>query len=132
MHKHLITALEIASTNVYDPFIDYHLAAVIVGGGAIISQGVNTSSSNGFVEHYTTSVTGKKEAWRSTHAEMSAILQCRRKTDLTGCKIFVARRGKEKGGPAMARPCMICEQVLLAYGIMTLKKSGSSDRIVRI
>lgn len=117
MHKHLKTAFDLVNSYVYDNHIDFHLAAVIVSGGSIISQGFNKGNTNGFVEHYADRVRGKRNFCLSTHAEMDAVLKARNKTDLTDCKIFVARRRRDDGKPGMARPCPICEEVLLSHGI---------------
>jgi deoxycytidylate deaminase len=117
MHKHLESALELASNNCYDAHVDYHLSAIIVSGGSIISCGFNKGATNSFVEHYADRVRGKRNFCLSTHAEMDAVLKVRSKTDLTGCKIFVARKRKDNGLPGMAKPCPICEEVLLSYGI---------------
>lgn len=119
LHKHLQTAFSLVEANLdrYDRAQDFHLAAVVVRGGSIISTGYNKTNTNGFVEHFADKVRGKRNFCLSTHAEMDAVLRARSKTDLTGCKIFVARRRLIDGGSGMARPCAICEEVLRSYGI---------------
>jgi deoxycytidylate deaminase len=118
MHKHLELALKRASSHVYDPNADYHLCALIVRGGSVISVGYNRRSTNAFVEHYTDQVRGCGRGYSlSTHAEMDAVAQARDKTDLTGCKIYVARRRMGDGTTGLARPCEICQTVLWSYGI---------------
>lgn len=119
MQKYLQTALRCADAHEYDAHIDYHLCAAIVRGGSIISVGYNRKTTNAFVEHYTDLVRGTGRGYSlSTHAEMDAVIQARDKTDLTGCKIFVARRcGHMFTNVGLARPCEICFSVLQAYGI---------------
>lgn len=117
MHKYLRMALDIASKNEYDDTLEYHLCAIIVRGGSIVSVGFNKRSHNSFVEHYMDVAKFGRDWCCSTHAEMDAVLRARGKSDLRGCKIFVARRRKRDGQPAMARPCEICQHVLYNYGI---------------
>ena len=119
MHKLLQKVAVEAERHEYDSGADYKLAAMIVKGGAIISVGFNKRQTNSFVEHYHTLANGKKDFCLSTHAEMDAVLQVRSKVDLCGSKIYVARiRKNEKiGHLAMAKPCRVCQRVLLSYGI---------------
>jgi len=116
MHKYLRMAMAYASSYDYDDPLEYHLCAVIVRGGAVVSVGYNKRGFNSFVEHYGDRAKGRD--WcLSTHAEMDAVLKARGKIDLQGCKIFVARKRKLDGSCAMARPCEICQHVLFNYGI---------------
>lgn len=147
MNKHLKAALDL--THTCDKDMDFYHSAVIVGGGKVISTGVNRWVTNGFVEHYTNRIRGPRDYTLVMHAEMDAVLKARNKTDLNGCKIYLARRRKDQftpGLPGVARPCPICEEVLRAYGIkrayytmdehhygvMHLTKHETEDRIVRI
>lgn len=120
MHKYLKIAANLASSHDYEECLDYRLCAVIVRGGNIISVGYNKKNTNGFVEHYTDKVRGNdRDYCLSTHAEMSSILAARNKTDLSGCKIFVARirppEARQRLG--LAKPCAICRASLSAYKI---------------
>ena len=117
MHKHLRLAMASAATYDCDSSLEFNLCAVIVRGGAIISIGFNKHSTNAFVEHYADVSRGNRDWCSSTHAEMDAVLRVRSKTDLRGAKLFVARRRKSDGSPAIARPCEICQQILYSYGI---------------
>ena len=128
MHKHLISALNLAANNAYDKHLVFNLCAVIVGGGSIISVGYNKSNTNGFVEHYTDKILGKRDYALSSHAEMDSIAKVRSKTNLVGCKVFVARRSKEGNNPVMARPCPICQAMLRAYGIKRAFYTIDSNR----
>jgi len=127
MHKHLRTAMAYAESNTYDDPLDYHLCALIVRGGAVISVGYNKTNTNAFVEHYTDIAKGHRDWCMNTHAEMDAVLKVRGKIDLRGCKIFVARRRKLDGQAANARPCEICQHVLFNYGIKRAYYTISDD-----
>jgi deoxycytidylate deaminase len=110
--------MQYATEKDYGDQIDYHLCAIIVRGGSVISVGYNKHNTNAFVEYYTDITRGKgRDFCLSTHAEQDAILRARNKVDLRGCKIFVARRLRLNGKPGMARPCPICENTLNSYGI---------------
>lgn len=97
--------------------LEYHLCAVIVRGGSVVSVGFNKRNTNGFVEYYTDLARGQRDWCLSTHAEMDAVLQARSKIDLRGTKIFVTRKLLGNMKFAMARPCEICQHVLYNYGI---------------
>jgi deoxycytidylate deaminase len=120
MHKYLKIATKNALAYEYDDHLEYHLCAVIARGGNIMSIGYNKRNTNGFVEHYTDKVRGTGRSYSlSTHAEMDAVAQARSKSDLRGCKIYVARIRKpdQKSVVGLARPCSICQNILHAYGI---------------
>jgi len=122
MNKYLQLAINQAKAHEYEPNLDYKLCAVITRGGSILSIGFNQRKTNAFVEHYTDRTRGSERGYcLSTHAEMHSVTQIRAKTDLTGCKIYVARvRPTGTLAPTnvgMARPCKICENVLYSYGI---------------
>lgn len=121
MHRYLKLATKSAKKHEYDAAVDYKLCAVVVRGGAILSVGFNRSETNGFVEHYTNLVKGcNRDFLISTHAEMDAVLQARRRDiDLRGAKVYVSRirpPGAD-GTVGMSRPCIICQRVLASYGI---------------
>jgi len=120
MNKYLRQALNHAINHDYDHNLDYKLCAMLVKGGNIISVGFNQRKTNGFVEHYTDKVRGcNRDFSLSTHAEMHCVLQSRGKTDLNGSKIYVVRLrpANSDGTLGMARPCPICQNVLIQYGI---------------
>ena len=145
MHRYLRLAMQYANDKDYGDQIDYHLCAIIVRGGSVISVGYNKHNTNAFVEHYADIARGRgRDFCLSTHAEQDAILKARNKVDLRGTKIFVARRLRLNGKPGMARPCPICENALNSYGIrkayytinehqfgkMLIKPNGDSTDIV--
>ena len=122
MHKHLKTAIKLGQNHKYDHSMEYELCAVITRGGTLLSVGYNKAQTNAFVEHYTDVVKGPERNYSmSTHAEMDAVMSIRAKTDLRGCKIYVARirpPGNLDGEVlGLARPCSICQKILYAYGI---------------
>ena len=122
MHQYLKLAIKQANQHVYDSNIEYRLCAVVVKGGNVISIGFNQRKTNAFVEHYTDKIRGyERDFCLSTHAEMHAVSQARANTDLRGCKIFVARirpdKSPTKHVSGLARPCLICQNVLYSYGI---------------
>ncbi len=127
MHRFLDKALTLLRKHEY-PTVEHKLCAVIVRGGAIISVGYNSHDMNAFVKHYAR-ICGNHKC-HTTHAELDAIGKVRAKTDLRGCKIFVAR--DRFSGLGTARPCKICQRVLFEYGIKTAfytitSKDGNSD-----
>ena len=115
MHNFLNKALQLLRKHDFLTSLEQRHCAMIVRGGAIISTGYNSHDTNSFVQHYTRMVGQHK--CHTTHAEMDAIKQVRSKTDLRGCKIFVARICLGSKKPGLARPCNICERVLYEYGI---------------
>jgi tRNA(Arg) A34 adenosine deaminase TadA len=118
MHKHLQLAKSFGEQHIYDEYLEHHVCAIIVKGGAILSVGYNKSGTNAFVRHY--QKVAKHEYCETTHAEQDAILKVRSKTDLRGSKIFVVRLrapNSPLGELGMARPCPICQGVLKSYGI---------------
>ncbi len=118
MHKFLKLAKSFIEDHHYDDnnAENFRLAAIIVRGGNVVSVGYNRRNFNGFVEYYTDLAKNRPGFCVSTHAEHEAILKAREKTDLRGCKIFVARLRRD-GTLAMSRPCTICQHVLYNYGI---------------
>lgn len=94
MNKFFRIALQNAMEHDYSD-LEYHLCAVIVKGGSVISVGFNKRNTNGFVEHYTDLARGQRDWCMSTHAEMNAVLLARGKTDLRGAKIFVVRKHQD-------------------------------------
>ena len=90
--------------------LEYSLAAVIVSGGRILSIGINKQKKHGLVEAF------KINEWSNLHAECDAVIKARKKIDLTGAKVYVARLTLD-GRVGMAMPCEMCCEVLRTYGI---------------
>ena len=91
--------------------LNAHLAAVIVKGGSVVSVGINRPKMNSYVHFY-----GNHENCGSVHAEIDAIFRARRKVDLRGSKMYVARLTK-RGQVGLAMPCKMCRRALQRYGI---------------
>lgn len=104
-------AFELIESHPYrDEVLSIH-AAVIVRGGKILSSGVNKPKRNMFVDIYA------HHPKCVVHAECDAVLKARRKIDLRGAKMYVARMLKKNGAIAMSRPCPSCQKILKSYGI---------------
>jgi tRNA(Arg) A34 adenosine deaminase TadA len=107
--KHLQTAIK--HVQLSDPQLVTYLAAVIVKGGKVVSIGRNKPKLNLFTvynAHHKNIV--------STHAEIDAILRVRKKINLRGADMYVARV-KRTGGCGLAAPCEMCRKAIQQYGI---------------
>lgn len=116
MNRHIDMALSFSRSHTHDPSLAAFVTAVIISGGRVLSVGYNSRATSGLQERYKTN-----PFCNSIHAEVDAILNVRRKIDLTGSKIIVVRRLKsdspDKPNIAMAKPCLMCQAVLYSYGI---------------
>lgn len=120
MHKFLEKTMGLLFQHDYEERLGFHHCATIVKSGKIISVGYNALKTSGFVEHYADMARGSSRSYKlSTHAEMSAILKVRKKTDLTNCTMYVVRRSflNKDSLYAMSRPCSVCSLILPRYGI---------------
>lgn len=139
---HLVGALDRIRTT--DDALPAHLVAVIVRGGNVIAWASNVSKLNVYTAR---NRDGTVDAGcGSTHAEVRAIFKARKKSDLRGCKMYVARLTKtgeqltQRSVIGVARPCARCMRTIASYGIKrvvytigpgafgTLAISGSSPR----
>lgn len=112
--RYLLEAVKAARENneSYDEHLEYHLAAVLVKGGQVLSTGFNGSRPNSFTRTFAAS-----DHVFSTHAECDAILRARRKIDLRGSKMYVGRISKKICRIGLARPCDMCFEAARLYGI---------------
>jgi deoxycytidylate deaminase len=109
--KFLQKAFEIASEHpFYDDLPSLH-GAIIVKGGRILSKGINRPRRNAFINIFA------HHEGCNIHAECDAILRARKKTDLNGAKMFVARMRKIDKLPGTSRPCEMCQKIMVRYGI---------------
>lgn len=117
--KYLRKAYEYSLAYDYDYELNFHHCAVLVKGGNILGVGYNRRSTNAFVEYYADKARGLRKYCLSCHAELDVIQRFRKKTDLTGTKIYVFRRCFEPslGVAAMSRPCEICTMAIKDHGI---------------
>ena len=111
MHKFLQKAAALTRKHDYGDWQEFHLCALIVLGGNILSIGFNKSRHHGYVEVI------KQNEWTNLHAEIDAILKARRKIDLRGSKMFIVRMISDDTQYAIARPCETCQIALKSYGI---------------
>lgn len=146
MNKFLKLAINEINNHTFDDCLNFHLCAIIVGGGSVLSIGFNKMSRNSFVQHLSVDPSYNKP-FINKHAELDAILRARNKIDLSGCKIYVARIKRLYKEIGMARPCVVCQNALFRYGIkrayytidqenygiLTIKPNGqTSDKIISI
>ena len=116
MHKFLETARQLALEHAYEPHLEYRLCSVLVRGGKVLSVGYNHPSNHTLVRTF------KKERafCNSLHAEADAVRKAFQKiSDISGSKMYTIRlSGKtDSMGPALARPCSMCQSILKSYGV---------------
>jgi len=103
-HRLLHLTLKHAAENPHDT----KMAAIVAIGSKPISKGYNQVKSH-----------PKQKCLfnprRLLHAELAAIIGCNLDA-LVGATIYVARRYMN-GMPALAKPCPMCHEILLAVGI---------------
>lgn len=93
-------------------------ACVIVKGGSILSEGINTPNQNSYVIRFA------PHPNCSVHAETAALLQGRnRGVDLRGSKAYIVRLRKKDSTIAMSRPCPFCQTTLKKFGIKKVNYS---------
>ena len=78
MHKFLSMAIDLAHEHVYDDDLDYHLCAIIVRGGSVVSVGFNKRSRNGFVDYVAERDTTPRSATRRRGPTSTLTLRCPR------------------------------------------------------
>lgn len=83
----------------------FKLGAVVVDKNKIIGMGFNKLKTSPKSLH----------PWNTRHAELDSILNCYRE-DLTGCQIYVFRRGKD-GRIRKSLPCASCQATIRQMGI---------------
>lgn len=112
--RHLADAVKAVFENRfrYEEHLEHHLAALIMKGGNVLATGFNGSKLNSFTRAFAVN-----DYVASTHAECDAILRSRRKIDLRGSKMYVARLSKSRNVIGLARPCEMCVKAARLYGI---------------
>jgi tRNA(Arg) A34 adenosine deaminase TadA len=104
-------AINLAKTNPTDL---NKMGAIIVKRKRVIGKGMNTRRS-----HPLQKIFSQSDLKIALHAEISAIIDALRNNEeeeLKGATIFVARVLKN-GSRAIAKPCVICQKAIEAYGI---------------
>lgn len=84
--------------------------AQIYSGGKLLSTGFNSDKLNSFVTTFAHHPAARM------HAEVNAVLLARKKIDLRGAKMYVAKIGRN-GELGNSKPCAMCMQTLRLYGI---------------
>lgn len=110
-NKFFKKAIEIIKTHPYCDQLGSVHASVIVKGGNIIATGINKPKRNSFIHVH------RHHDGCNVHSECDAILQGRKKSDLRGSTIYVARIRKDNNKTGFSRPCLMCCRVLKSYGI---------------
>lgn len=122
-NKFILEAIKLSRGHEYDTGLQAYLTALIVSGGRILSVGFNgrDKASSGLQRRYSQHNSHRASKPCTIHAEIDAVLNCRKKIDLTGSKVFVIRRlrldSAENPLIAMAKPCPMCQAVLFSYGV---------------
>lgn len=101
----------------WDPRLEAWVGAAIVKGGAVLGTGVNRRDPRAYAS--LPWLRRLRPHCASLHAEIDAVLRMRRRSDLTGCRMYVARMTHARE-PACARPCEMCMAVLLRYGLSSV------------
>jgi tRNA(Arg) A34 adenosine deaminase TadA len=128
MRKRILdVAIDYARDHKYDSGLAACVCAVIFIGGRVISVGYNAKGrDSGLQRRYRTN-----PHCCSIHAEVAAVLNVRRKIDLTGAKVVVVRRFRDDSAKnpklVMARPCAMCQAVLYSYGLKRAIYTISND-----
>lgn len=109
--KHLEKAFKLACEHPYYNELKSLHGAVLVKGGRVLAQGINKPKTNQFIETYA------HHEDCTIHAEAHVILQVRKKIDLNGAKLYVARMRKNDKQPGISKPCIMCQKIIRRYGI---------------
>jgi deoxycytidylate deaminase len=114
MHKHLLSAINLAKNYDFDKKLGYLHCALIVRGGSILAVGYNGLNVNGYID-YLSDYDKTPRPFINRHAEIDAILSARNKIDLRGSKLFVIRL--KSTGVGLSAPCASCQHAARQYGI---------------
>lgn len=109
--RHIIAALEVIKDNGFDARLTAFVGAVITKGGKIVSSATNSVRYASYPVRY-----AHHDDMHSTHAEVAAIMKVRKKVDLDGAKLWVARL-KRTGDVGLSKPCPMCQEVIARHGI---------------
>lgn len=91
--------------------VSYH-AALVVKGGAILSEGVNKKKRNRFVKIH------RYPDFSGIHSELDACMRAVAKSgDISGATVYVVRVLKDRRTTSLSKPCPACLDALRSYGI---------------
>ena len=113
MRKFINQAIKLARSIHFEDKMRFRHAAIITKGSCIVSRGINKIKRNAFVDTYS----HHTNPGCHIHAEVDAILRVRKKINLKGTKLFVARISKTGKNICISRPCPMCINVMKNYGI---------------
>lgn len=119
--KYFSIALKAIREAGFDPNLRAYLGVVIVKGGTVISVAVNTNNYDCYAQKY-----AHHADLCTTHAEMAAINLVKRRIDLTGTKMWIARLTKT-GHLGMSKPCPTCQEVIARHGIKRVTYTVNDD-----
>jgi tRNA(Arg) A34 adenosine deaminase TadA len=115
-NKYLDMAISFAREHKHDDSLAAFVTSIIVSGGSVLSVGFNSRSSTSLQRKYSPS-----PFCNSIHAEVDAILNVRKKIDLTNSKIYTVRRLRsdsiENPNIGCAKNCPMCAAIIYDYGI---------------
>lgn len=115
-NKYLDMAISFAREHEHDDSLAAFVTSIIVSGGSVLSVGFNSRSNTGLQRRYM-----QNPHCNSIHAEVDAILNVRKKIDLTNSKIYTVRRLRsdtvENPNIGCAKNCPMCSAIIYAYGI---------------
>ena len=102
----------------------FHIGAVIFKGSRIISSGHNDIRS-------TSQIKDKyKKFENSLHAEQAALMNINW-SKVKGYSILVIKISPSKGILSMAKPCKICQKLLVHIGIRNIYYSNEKGEIIK-
>ena len=110
-NKILNKAFNIAKNHPHKDRLQSLHAAIIYRGGSILSIGINKPKRNRYVDLHA------HHPDCNMHAEIDAILKIRKKINLKGAKIMVARAKKDDMLPGNSKPCIMCSSIIKNHGI---------------
>lgn len=110
-HKYFRHTLPILTDHPFERELISCHSAVLVKGSNIISVGLNKPKRHGLVASYA------PHDRMTIHAEVDAILKARRKHDLRGSVLYVARVLKASTMLSLSKPCATCHKIINNYGI---------------
>lgn len=84
--------------------------------GAVIANVNGDPISHGW-SHYGERTLAIYKQYRSVHAELHAIIRAPRRDDLVGGTIYIATVRARTNTIGLAKPCMLCENLLYEVGI---------------
>lgn len=119
-------------------FADFHLGAVLVYQGRVISTGCNSNKTHPLQKKYNKYrhfKKSKKPIKNSLHSEIQALINVPKcvenNIDYTRCKIYIYRISPGKRyGMGIARPCAACRKALQDKGIKHIYYTGDDGNFI--